>query len=122
MTRPDLPAALRAHAHGLHHLEAAVELLIDHAHWLRRHDFLHHLVHATGSLDDPPTAAIDWPAAATALDLGQLPCSASEARMLRLAASLAIGIPVDLRDTLTGLDRNNAERIVHAIEHATGHH
>ena len=42
--------------------------------------------------------------------------------MLRLAASLAIGILVDLRDTLTGLDRNNAERIVHAIEHATGHH
>ncbi|MDN5795605.1 MAG: hypothetical protein L0H79_07605 [Intrasporangium sp.] len=76
-------------------------------------------MHATGSLDDPATAAIDWLAAATALDLGQLPCSASEARMLRLAASLAIGIPVDLRDTLTGLDHNNAERIIRAVKHAT---
>jgi hypothetical protein len=47
-----------------------------------------------------PMAAIDWPTAITALDEGGLPASGGERRVLRLAASLADGIPVDLRDEL----------------------
>lgn len=118
----DLTAALRAHARGLHCREAAVELLISHACWLRRDDFLHHFLHITpGLVDGTPMALIDWPEAIAALDREQLPCSGGEGRMLRLAASLAEGIPVDLRDALTGLDSHNAELVSHAVKHATGH-
>jgi hypothetical protein len=117
----ELTAALRAHAHGLPCCEAAVELLISHASWLRRKEFLHRFVHtAPGPIDDTPTAAIDWPEAIDALDRGQLACSGGEGRMLRLAASLAEGIPVDLRDVLTSLDRSNAERVTHALKRASG--
>ncbi len=118
----DLTAALRAHAQGLHSLEAATELLISHASWLRRADFLHHLAHTTpDQIEGTPTAPIDWPDAIAALDHGHLPCSGGEARMLRLAASLAEGVPVDLRDALTGLDSRNAELVSRAVKHATGH-
>jgi hypothetical protein len=122
MTSPaDLAAALRAHAQGLHCPEAAVELLINHAGWLRRGDF-HPFIHtAAGLINRTPMAGIDWADAITALNRGQLPCSDGEARMLRLAASLAHGIPVDLGDALTGLDAHNAELVAHAVKHATGH-
>jgi hypothetical protein len=43
-------------------------------------------------------AAIGWPTAITALDKGGLPASGGERRVLRLAASPADGIPVDLHD------------------------
>jgi hypothetical protein len=36
------------------------------------------------------------------------------------AASIAAGIPVDLRDTATGLDTRNIQRLVTAINHASG--
>jgi hypothetical protein len=65
-------------------------------------------------------AEIDWPTTITALDTGGLPCSSGEQRMLRLAASLANGIPVDLRDALTGLDDRNIELTITAVLHASG--
>jgi hypothetical protein len=37
-----------------------------------------------------------------------------------LSASLAGGIPVDLRNTVTGLDNDNTALLVTAIRHATG--
>jgi hypothetical protein len=40
--------------------------------------------------------------------------------VLRLAASLAGGIPVDLRDALTGMDTANVDRAVRAMLHASG--
>lgn len=116
----DLATALRAHARGVHCQEAAVELLIGHACWLRREDFLHTFVH-TAPVNRTPMAAIDWAEAITALDHGQLPCSGGEGRMLRLAASLAEGIPIDLRGALTSLDRHNVELVSRAVTHATGH-
>lgn len=117
----DLNAALRAHARGLYCLEAAAELLISHAAWLRRDDFLRRFVHITsGMIDATPMATIDWPEAVAALDQGQLACSSSEARMLRLVASLADGIPVDLNDALTSLDESNAELVSHAVMNAAG--
>ena len=48
-------------------------------------------------------AVVDWPAAAAALGTG-LPCSGGERRLLQVTASLAAGIPVDLRDAAAGLD------------------
>jgi hypothetical protein len=116
----DLAAALRAHARGLHHLEATAELLIGHATWLHRRDFLHTFVHTAPTPAGTPMAVINWPGAVAALDRGGLPCSSGESRILRLAASLADGIPVDLHDALTGLDADNAELVSHAIDHATG--
>lgn len=116
----DLTAALRAHAQGLYCLEAAVELLTSHGSWLRRDDFLHFVHTAPGLIDGTPMAPIQWPEALAALDRGQLPCSGGEGRMLRLGASLAEGTPVDLRDTLTGLDSSNAELVSRAVKHATG--
>jgi hypothetical protein len=66
-------------------------------------------------------AVIDWPSVITALDNGGLPCSGGERRVLRLAASLADGIPVDLRDAFTGMDTANVHRAVQAMLHAAGH-
>jgi hypothetical protein len=64
-------------------------------------------------------ATIDWRAALAGLDAGRLPCSGGEERLLRLAASLAEGIPVDLLDALSGLDEGNAALVVAAVAHAT---
>jgi hypothetical protein len=37
-----------------------------------------------------------------------------------LSASLAVGTPVSLRDTVTGLDHDNTAMLLGAIRHATG--
>jgi hypothetical protein len=114
-----LAAALRTHAAGLYPAEAAGELLIGNATWLLRRDFTTGFVHLS-TADETAMAYIDWPDAIAALDSGQLPCSGGEGRILRIAASIADGIPVDLRDALTGLDNGNAHLFVRALLHATG--
>lgn len=116
-----LAAGLRAHARGLYPAEAAAELLIHHAFWLRRNDFTARFIHHDHGPSHTNMVAIDWPAVITALDAGDLPCSGGEARILRLAASLAHGIPVDLRDALTGLDARNTDLIRQAVLHTNGH-
>lgn len=118
---PPLAQPLRASARGLSTTEAGTELFIRHATWPHRSDFQDQFVHLHTSIAaDTQTAAIDWPAAIAALDTGQLPCSAGEARMLRLAASLVDGIPVDLRDALVGLDDRNLDLVSQAVLHAAG--
>jgi hypothetical protein len=121
MTSPALLAtALRAHARGLHSSEAAAELLITQS-WLHRTDFTSRFITLGHSLTDGQAmATIDWTAAITALQTGQLPCSGGERRILRITASLDEGIPVDLRDTLTGLDDHNIQLLVKAVLHASG--
>jgi hypothetical protein len=52
-------------------------------------------------------AWINWDAVITALDGGRLPASGGERRIVRIAASLAAGHPVSLRDALPGLDPHN---------------
>jgi hypothetical protein len=117
-----LPAALRAHARGVLSAEAAAELLIAHRCWLRRADFTGGFVEVgIGVPGVTETAAVDWPAAIAALDAGCLPCSAGEGRILRLVASLAAGVPVDLRDALAGLDATNTRLVAAAVRHAGGH-
>ena len=122
MTAPALKTALRACAAGLYPAEAGVDLLIAHAWLLDRSDFRDRFVHHGISITDGITdmAEIDWAAAINALDIGELPCSGGERRILRLAASLASGIAVDLRDATTGLDHRNIDRLVNAILHASG--
>ena len=52
MTPTNLAAALRAQARGLYYLEAAAELLINHASFLRRNDFTEHLTLLAASITD----------------------------------------------------------------------
>ena len=120
MTSPGkLAAGLRAHAQGLYCLEAAAELLIAKA-WLYRDDFTSRFVTLHPGIGrGQQVAVIDWPAVIAALG-SSLPCSGGEQRMLRITASLADGIPVDLQDTLTSLDDENITRLVTARVHASG--
>jgi hypothetical protein len=106
MTTDDLTTALRACAAGLCPLEAGTQLLISIGTFLRRPDFTTRFI-TCGTSGGTPMAAIDWDAAITAQRAGELPCSGGERRVLELSASLAAGIPVSLRDTITGLDDNN---------------
>jgi hypothetical protein len=122
MTTPaGLPAALRACAAGLYPLEAGVALLASSGAFLHRDDFTTRFIeHGTRNSDGTTLAAIDWDSATAALSRGELPCSAGERRILMLSASLAAGIPADLRDAATGLDDSNIRRLLTAIRHASG--
>ncbi len=64
-------------------------------------------------------AAVDFAAAADAVQ-GVLPCSDGERQVLLVAASIAGGIPVDLREAALCLDAVNAARAAQAICHAAG--
>lgn len=119
MPADDLPAALRACAAGLYPLEAGTTLLISNGTFLHRDDFTSRFIQH-GTSGGVRMAAVDWDAAITALNAGRLPCSGGERRILLLAASLAIGIPVDLHDAVTGLDDRNTHYLIAAIGHASG--
>ena len=114
---PPLADPLRAWARGIYPDEAGVELLIAHGVFLHRADFTSRFISIPG--DGAGLAVIDWHAAIAALD-GSLPCSAGENRMLRLAASLAAGMPVNLRDALTGIDDRGIQLVINAVLHASG--
>jgi hypothetical protein len=87
--------------------------------FLHRSDFTGRFIQH-GASEGTAMAAVDWQAAITALGSGELPCSGGERRLLMLSASLAGGIPVDLRDAATGLDDRNIQRLLAAILHASG--
>lgn len=116
-------AALRAHAAGLYPEEAGTELLIRHGSILHRDDFAR-FVHTGTSISDGTTlmAWIDWDAALSALHHGQIPLCGGEQRILQLAASLAEGLPISLRDTIPGLDNQNLKLLITAIRQAAGQH
>jgi hypothetical protein len=116
-----ITTALRASAAGLYPDEAGTELLISHAGILHRPDFTG-FVRTGTSISDGTTlmAWIDWDAAITALHHGELPLSSGEQRILRLAASIAGGIPASLREDIPGLDNRNLKLITTAIQHAAG--
>jgi hypothetical protein len=119
MTAITLATALTNCAAGLCPLEAGVALIIAEGTFLHRDDFTSRFIEH-GTSDGTPMAAIDWDAAITALNAGELPCSGGERRILAAASSIAAGIPVDLRDTATGLDNRNIRRLIAAIDHASG--
>ncbi len=115
-----LSAALRAAAAGIHPDEAAAGLIISHGSFLARPDFVLHIETAAGFSDGTPMAWIDWDAVIAALDSGRLPASGGERRIVRIAASLAAGHPVSLRDAIPGLDQRNLGLVTAAIRHAAG--
>ena len=101
--------------------EASAELLIGHGRWMMRDDFVTRFVEVVPGLAcEDVMALVDWEAALAAVDAGRLVCSMSEAQMLRIAASLAAGVLVDLRAVLTGLDESNVALVVAAVRHAGG--
>jgi hypothetical protein len=110
MTTTGLPAALQSCAHGIYALEAATGLIIAHASWLDRDDYTRFIRTGPGTA---AMASIDWPAAITALNIGELPCSGGENRMLQLAASLAGQAPVILvtpsRDSTTATSGSSSK-------------
>ena len=108
-------AGLRAWAKGLYPLEAAVELLVRYAAgrfatpgnpWIQ-------------SCDQPGWWWLD-PAPINDDNLAAL--SGGEQRILRIAASLADGAPVDLCRALPGLDREGMALVLAAMAHANGSH
>lgn len=108
-------------AKGLLPYEAAVELLISHRGWLIRRDFLGYVEFCRGVRGES-MAAIDWQTIWAALEDGHLPCSSGERQILRIAASIAEGISVDLRDAVTSLDMPNSVLVARAVLVAGGHH
>lgn len=112
--------AIRAWASGWLPTEAAAELLIGHRTWLLRQDFLQLVVEFRWDVyRDCHVAAVDFAAAADAVP-GVLPCSAGERQVLLIAASIAEGISVDLREAALSLDGVNAARAARAVCHAAG--
>jgi hypothetical protein len=109
----ELAEQLCEHAIGVNADYAAADLIANHRVWLLRRDFAPFI--QRGRYHGQPTAVIRWRAAHTALQHGQLPCSGSEADILRIAASLGAGIPIRLRHVLGNLDHHNIAHIVRAI-------
>jgi hypothetical protein len=124
MTNPtpaELVEAARAWARGSYALEAAVELLIRHSVWLTHKEFRRYAIdYVTATYTRTPYAVIDWQAAHLALNRDCLPCTGTEAAILRIALSLADGLPVELGPTITGLGATSLTHILAAIAHASG--
>ena len=103
---------------------AAVELLIGHAVWLRREDFVDRFVTVQADparVGQTLLAWVNWHAAADAVQTVSLPCSASEVQVLLVAASIAKGVRLDLGRAVTGLDARNGVLVARAVLLAGGH-
>ena len=120
----DLESALLRAAVGDYAAEAAVLLLANSGQWLPR-------LQAAGLIDIPldddaddggPWAAVLWAELDRALRTGAISGSGGELRLLRAAASLADGQPVDLADLTAGVDREQLTLLLAAVAHAAGSH
>ena len=118
----DLENALLRAAVGDYADEAAVLLLVNGGHWLPRLQAAD-LITLVLDLDGEGLwAQIDWPALAPALSAGLLVGSECEEWVLRTAASIADGSPIDLGDLAAGLDRRTLTLVLAALAHAAGSH
>lgn len=115
-----LACLLRDAAAGMLPDMAAAGLIIAHGHFLRDPAFRRIIAAGSSVTDGQPFAVIRWNAALWALENGRLPCSGSERAVLLIAASLAEGVPVSLRDCLGSLDRHNITLVTSAITAANG--
>jgi hypothetical protein len=111
----ELVETLHEHATGINAEVAAVDLIAGHGVWLHRPDFVPFLQHGRCHSTGQPMTAVRWRAAHTALQRGQLPCSRSEADVLRIAASLGAGVRISLRHVLGNLDHANIAHVIRAI-------
>ncbi len=108
--RMQLTRALSHGAQGDQGESAAVLLLMRHGRWMGRADF-HAYIHTDGD-----AARVDWGRAIGATADGTLPCSSSEAAMLRVCASLAGHRAVVLGDELRRMGTFNIEQIARVID------
>jgi hypothetical protein len=105
-----LAAALRAWIEvQAPNVRAAVNLLIEQAHWLDNDQFIVSCVHWA---DDFEFAWIDWPAASTFVE-SRPPCSAGQWIMLRIVVDLGTD-----RYEFHRLDGRNVERVIRAFTQA----
>jgi hypothetical protein len=127
----DLESALLRSAVGDYTSEAAVLLLANAGHWLPTLAAADLVTIETDDDDTaPPTgqvpgiawAAITWTELQPALAAGRIEGSSGQLRLLRAAASIADGRPVDLGDTASGLDRRHLQLLLAALSHAGGSH
>jgi hypothetical protein len=103
-------------------LLAAVGLLVGHQFWLQREDFLCSFVELDVDVVTGRTLGwVDWTGAISGLASGRLVCSDSQRQVLAIAASLAEGVPVDLREALCGLDGPTVVLLGEAMAVASGH-
>lgn len=111
---------MRAHVGDIPGPRAAVELLIAHGRWLRRTDFLDQVAFTGTDFDtDLTSTGIEWTLAVNALEQG-LACSPADESLLRIAASLARGIPLDLRRAMAGLDDSSTAHVMEALGRVAG--
>lgn len=115
-----LACLLRDAAAGMCADTAAVDLICRHGRFLDDPGFRRIIAAGSSITTGQPLAVIRWNAAVHALQSGHLPCSGSERAILLIAASLAEGIPVSLRDCLGNLDRRNITLVTGAITAANG--
>jgi len=115
-----LAALLRGTAAGMLADTAAADLIIRHGRFLPDPAFRRIIAVGATVTDGQPFAVIRWNAAVTALETGHLSCSTSERAVLLIAASLAEGTPVSLRENLGSLDRRNIALVTDAIAAANG--
>jgi hypothetical protein len=86
-----------------------------------REDFLSRFVRLVpASAADGVLAMVAWRAAVRAVDSGRLSCSDSEAHVLRIAASIAEGVLIDVGACLSTLDDVNVGLVVDAVRLASG--
>ena len=110
---------LAAGAAGLLAETAAVNLLAEHRTWLATPAFTSRYIDITGDVPGAPdgtAAGVRWRAAITGLS--RQPATGSEKAVLRIAASIAAGIPVSLHDCLGSLDYATLAAVLRAIAHA----
>ena len=118
----EVESALLRAAVGDYSAEAAVLLLVNTGHWLPQLRVAG-LISLVGDVDgDGPWAQVSWPDLDAALRTGVIGGNSAQLRLLRAAASLADGQPVDLGDLAAGLDRDGLTLVLAAVAHAGGSH
>ena len=115
-----LACLLRDTAAGMLPDMAAADLIIRHGRFLHDRSFRRIIAAGAPVTDGQPFAVIRWNAALWALEHGRLPCSGSERAVLLIAASLAGGTPVSLRDCLGSPGRRSLALVTDAITAANG--
>ncbi len=118
----DIEVALLRAAVGDYAAEAAVLLLANDGYWPARLRAARLITVEPEPVDGQLWAGIEWPDLDAALAAGRLTGSGEQLAVLRVAASLAEGRPVDLADVAATLDRRALALVLAALAHAAGSH